>query len=83
MTHLQVIYIEWRDSCAAHGWDAYEAYKEFPSTFSTGILIKEELDHYAIAHSYDPDSGDFNGIMRIPLIAVIKAKTLCVIQIKK
>lgn len=82
MTYARVVFIEWLDSQSTVGWDSYETFKGFPSTFSIGILVEEAKDHYAIAHSYDPESDEFNGLMRIPFIAVIKARTLCTIQLK-
>lgn len=80
MTHAKVVWISWLDSSAHHGWDAYERLEGMPETYTSGILVEECEDHFAIAHSYDPDSNEFNGLIRIPRAAVIKARTLCTIQ---
>lgn len=81
MTSAQVVWVSWLDSSTLTGWDAYERIKKLPETYTCGIMVDEVDDHYVIAHSFDPDSNEFNGIIRIPFAAVTKARTLCTIQL--
>lgn len=82
MTAWPLVYVEWRDSCAAQGWQSPEDLKEFaPSSCrSVGFLLRETDDHLLLApHVTEPDGADnrkVDGVMCIPLEAVTARRSL-------
>ncbi len=81
MKSLAIVFVQWRDSETEIGWSAYER-QALGEVTSVGILIEKAEDHYVIAHSIDPTTKEFNGIIRIPLENIVKARTLCRVQVK-
>jgi hypothetical protein len=79
MSYIRVIYVEWLDSQTEVGWSEGEV-EELSLTISVGIFIKETKDAIVIANSYDPETGENNGRIYIPLSAIKKIRTLCQIQ---
>lgn len=81
MNYLKVVYVEWIDSQTDSGWDS-ETMDELGTTISIGICIRETNDSLLLANSYDPETGDNNGRIYIPLCCIKKVRTLCQLQMK-
>jgi hypothetical protein len=79
--YLKIVYAEWIDSETSHGWDAI-ADGPLPLCYTVGIYLNEHEDYIQLAHSLDPASGNANGTIKIPLVAIKKLRTLCQIQLK-
>jgi hypothetical protein len=82
MKSLAVVYLQWEDSEVENGWTEYDAIDRIEPTVTVGLLVEERDTHYAIAHTFDEASGEYNGLMRIPRSAILKARTLCRVQMK-
>lgn len=82
---MKVVHIEWLDSQQEIGWDeaSPELYEHDVLTHSIGLLLFETYSYILIAHSYDPETNEFNGRMAIPLCAIKEMRTLCHVNLKR
>lgn len=72
----KLVQVTWVDSCTQVGWlDIEAAYAEQTDTFTYGLLIHETTEQIVIAHSHDPGTSEYNGLISIPRAVIKKIKS--------
>lgn len=83
MKYLRIIYVIWLDSETKDGWEAIENCEKLSLAHTVGVLVGETDEYLELAHSVDPENEACNGRIKIPHVAIKKARTLCQIQTTK
>lgn len=74
----QIVHVQWVDSQSQNGWhDLSDLELERSITHSVGLLITDNKEYIVVAHSFDPETDHYNGIMRIPKACILKTRTIC------
>ncbi len=82
MTTDTLIYVEWNDSAATHGWITTEELQRLPGIAkckTVGFLVRESDGEILLARdaSVSEHTSPFGDIISIPIPCITKRETLC------
>ena len=77
MKSAKIIHVKWLDSQSTNGWHTRDEIADaLETTHTIGILIHDEHTHIVVAHSYDPHTESYNGVMSIPKTCIESIHTM-------
>lgn len=79
---LELVFVTWVDSETEQGWGHYED-SAFKENTSVGYLIYQDMTKYVLAGDYDPETGHFNRILRVPKDSVRKLRVVTVLPLSR